>query len=748
MKRCMLSLLLSVVLGNITVSFVLAANTSDNINPHLIPWPKVLTPSQGFLAIREDSRIVAGQKPLVPLARILSEEIEMATGLRLAVVDGHPKAGDIVLQINPGLKADADILTVEKREVVRTRDYAHTLTVGNMAVVEGFDYRAVAEGTATLLQALQVEEGTVRLPSMMVKDWPEADFTAIMVDCGRQYIPVSTLRQVVTACRVYKVRYLQLHLSDDQGWTFPSRSYPKLGTSNSAAHGGIPPRIYDLEDLKELVAFADARGVTLVPELETPGHSSAARRAMPELFGAVDAQGVPMDLPIINIGNEKMYAALDTIVGEMCDVFKSSPYFHIGVDETRMGGVADLPQAKELMAKKGLAGPGELFNYFVCQMNEFVKKRGKKTIIWEGAGNGASKDIINMTWDGNARTAEALLPAGITTITVPWTLGVPWPEWNMYICNGSVLKRGDSVLGAMLPMWEMSAEALISSYIPGIPKRQDRTWSPAHTFTEEEFNQRSASTEALVAKLISTVQIKADGLFVIDTRTRSDKGNMFTEKLAVTMESAVKRGVIRYTISPLFPGGGAAAGDEEPTATAQKYAAPITLTNSAIIKAAVFGPDGARIGHVAARTYLHVDYEANLTTGKPVTISGGTEAEYKPEYAVDGLVFRERAWWAKPGPQWLMVDLQRICTLSRAAVFPYWDGSRYYQYTLEVSADGNTWTPVADMSKNTKPSTPGGFTHTFKPTQARYVRINMLKGSAHPEVNPVHLVELRVYEEK
>jgi hexosaminidase len=722
------------------------ADSASNNLPNLIPWPKVLTPAKGFLEINAKSRVIAADKALEPLARIFSEEIEMVTGLRLAVAVGDFKPGDIVLRVNPALKADADIVTVQKREVTRTRDYAHTITVGKTAVVEGFDYRAVAEGTATLLQALRVEKGAVRLPAMAVKDWPEADFTAIMVDCGRQYIPISTLRQVVAACRVYKVRYLQLHLSDDQGWTFPSRAYPTLGSANGAAHGGVPPKVYDLEDLKALVAFADARGVTLVPELETPGHSSAARRAMPELFGALDAQGAPVDLPIMNIGNEKLYAALDTIVGEMCEVFKSSPYFHIGVDETRMGGVADLPEAKALMAGKGLTTPGELFNYFVCQMNEFAKKRGKKTIIWEGAGNGASKDIINMTWDGNARTAEALLPAGITTITVPWNLGVPWPEWTMYICNGSVLKRGDSVLGAMLPMWEMSAEALIDGYLPGIPKRQDRTWSPAHTFTEQEFEQRSKSTEAVVAKLISTVQIKAQGLFDIDARARSDKGNMFEDKLAVSFESVVKRGTIRYTVTSLADGSSAGASDGDPTAKSPAYAGPITLTNSATVKAAVFGSDGAQIGYAASRTYVHVSYEPNLTTGKPVTVSGGTEGANKPEYAADGLVLRDRAWWASPGPQWLKVDLEKTCTLNKAKIFPYWDGGRYYQYTLELSVDGQQWTQVVDMSGNTTPSTPDGTTLVFKPTPARYVRINMLKGSAFPAVNPVHLVELRVYE--
>lgn len=237
------------------------------------------------MTLNATCRIVAESESLAPLARILSEDLELATGLRLAVAKGLSRPGDVVLRIDPKLRADADILTVQNGRVVRTRGCAYTLVIEDRAVVTGFDYRAVAEGTATLLQSLQTAGGSVRLPAMTVKDWPEADFAAVMVDCGRQYIPIDTLERVVTACSMYKVRYLQLHLTDDQGWTFPSRAYPKLGTVNFAAHGGIAPKVYKLEDLRALVAFADARGVTIVPELETPGHSSAARRAMPELLG-------------------------------------------------------------------------------------------------------------------------------------------------------------------------------------------------------------------------------------------------------------------------------------------------------------------------------------------------------------------------------------------------------------------------------------------------------------------------------
>ena len=135
-------------------------------------------------------------------------------------------------------------------------------------------------------------------------------------------------------------------------------------------------------------------------------------------------------------------------------------------------------------------------------------------------------------------------------------------------------------------------------------------------------------------------------------------------------------------------------------------------------------------------------YEQNLTTGKPVTVSGGTQPGHPPELAVDGLADRSSAWWGAPWPQWLQVDLQKVVRLGSIEVFTYWDSGRYYQYTVDVSLDGKKWTQVVDMSRNTKPATAAGDRHSIAPTDARYVRVNVLRNSAN---EGVHIAEIRVY---
>ena len=274
---------------------------------HLIPWPKSLQKGTGHMQLNTGGRIVAGTDQLRPLAEILADEIAKVTGLKLKVTTGQGQAGDVVLKINPSLKADEPILVLRNREPARTTDGAHTITIDEQAVVEGFDYRAVAEGTATILQLLGKDKDGVFLSKAVIKDWPHADYCGVMLDVGRQDHPIDAIKKVVQICRFYKARYLQLHLTDDQGWTFPSTKYPKLGTKNYGAHGGIAPCVYKLEELKELVAYADARGVTIVPEMEVPAIRERPC-SVPEIFDAINPQSKqPVGMGCMNMSNEEIY---------------------------------------------------------------------------------------------------------------------------------------------------------------------------------------------------------------------------------------------------------------------------------------------------------------------------------------------------------------------------------------------------------------------------------------------------------
>jgi hypothetical protein len=469
---------------------------------HLIPWPKSLEAGNGQLQLSAETRIVAEEQRLQPLARVLALELRTLTGLDLFVAKAAPRPGDIVLRLDPQLRAGEPILSVREGELVRTMEGAHTIDIGEDAVVSGFDYRAVAEGTSTLLQLLGQAGGKFQLPKLKIKDWPHADYCGAMLDVARQDHSLDDIKKAVQLCRLYKARYLQLHLTDDQGWTFPSTKYPRLGTRNYGAHGGIAPRRYDLRELKDLVAYADARGVTIVPEFEVPGHSGAAVRAMPEVFDAIDPESKqPIGIGCMNMSSQALYEVLDTLIGEMCEVFRSSPYFHIGSDEVTLGRLSLNPTYKAFMERHGLNDDHQLADHFVREVCAIVTRHGKKAIKWEGLANFATDDVIIMCWEGNSVFASAAQARGYTTITCPWNLAVPWEEWNMYSCNASQLKRSDSVLGATLVAWEQPPQVHITN-LRSLASRQERTWGPDNQVSVPGFAARFAPLDAVAGKLI------------------------------------------------------------------------------------------------------------------------------------------------------------------------------------------------------------------------------------------------------
>ena len=467
---------------------VLAASVLAENPLGIVPTPKQLNLTGGEMPLTPQSRIVAADEKLKPLAAILSDEILLITRLRLEPAEGEARPGDIVLKINPQLRADADILTVQNREVKKVRDYAHTINVADKAVVEGWDYRACCEGTATLLQALKVNGAAVLLPKMQIKDWPHADYNCYMIDCARQGLPLMGLKACIECMRYYKTRYLHLHASDDCAFYFPLKSYPQAGSHNGACNNGDAFKSWDLEELKKVVAYADARGVTLVPEIETPGHCTCLQEDLK--VGDKYLLGSP-GVRMFDLANDDIYPVLEKIINDMCDIFQSSPYFHIGGDEIQWDWFKGQPHVKDYLKKHGMreidkGGTDDLAKQHVLRLNEFIKKRGKKTIYWGGyqgpPQDPAMTDCIVYSWYAGAREAQ---DRGFTTISVPWEIRGDRPRWTMYSSNGDMLKRTDRVLGSCRVAWEQSGESYVNNDCYG-QDRAEGTWSPDAVCTAEE----------------------------------------------------------------------------------------------------------------------------------------------------------------------------------------------------------------------------------------------------------------------
>jgi hexosaminidase len=570
-------------------------SAADISGLNLIPSPQTVKTGTGICEVTPAMRIVAEDPTLAPLTKVLSDEIHLVTGIRLPSGSGASRSGDLVLRLNPAIPADE----------------AYRLSVGTTGVVvEGKTYRAAAAGTMTLVQALMVKNGKTCFPAMTVEDQPAHAYRGLLIDVARQWHPAEGLKDIIVMCRLYKINYIQLHLTDDQSFTFPSKAFPQLPTVEKGNR-----RHYTWEELVDLVKFADERGVTLIPELETPGHAGKMRQVEP--FGR-------KGLGCVNMASEKAYEGFDKLIGELCEVFESSPWIHIGTDEASLTGSGELPEEKAYMKDHGLKNVHELFLHHVVRLDRIVKKHGKKTIRWGGFTQDKKQtiqlpdDITHMVWDVHSggvvsKVDHPIINAAWKPLYVvgakAWLPKYLLETWHIRLWHfhmdsnqGKTVAPDVPVFGAQMCAWEQSADVEIPSIRWRLPAMSERIYNPKSGRAYAEFSQRFEHTDALLDILLCPVRFNFGGL-VGDPADRA-----FTDTLTIAL-SAPNQGMIRYTLD-----------GKDPDAKSPTYAEPIQVrvgdvkqesylysrahgrflrtTPRLHVRAACFDPAGAMIGQI------------------------------------------------------------------------------------------------------------------------------------------------------
>jgi hexosaminidase len=730
---------LPVLLSVMLVGIALTARAEDRKStPRLpiVPWPTTLTQKHGSLRFTTHSHIVVMSKELEPLAKVLSDEIFLVTGVHLAIGAKERTAGDLILAIDPALKEEA-----------------YTLNVDQSARIQGGSYNGVAAGTVTLLQSLQHGHGALSLPHLSIQDAPAYPYRGALIDLARKYHTPGSIEQVIELCRLYKIRFLHLHLTDDQLFMFPSLHFPSVGRSNqefARFEPGSKPQIapYTLPELKQLDQFAAERGVALVPELDLPGHSGRLIADAHDLFG------IPGNGSTVNIASSRTVAALTDLLNEVMDVFQSTPYIHLGADEVGLDGLEQTPDYKEAQTKNEIKSVHDLYCKFVADMHGVITKRGKKVIVWEEACNADGpyplpKDTLVMIWS-QGRNPNDVVRSGYSVVNATWTPlyivrdNKKSPEflsqWTppKFGREGSTdyttLTETDSLKGAQLCSWEDSEAIEIQSLRERLALVAERVWNPqAGGGTYAEFRARLAHTDALLDRLIHPIALQVRGTFVRDENT-------FTTPITVTLTPrrpglTLTGLTLKYTLDNSLP-----------NPHWLTYTGPLTLNQTAYLRAGLFDDRGMQQGYLVGSWFRsEIPVKPNLATNCPVTVGPSPDRTdaWAAKVAVDGRSDDANRHWASIGaaPQWLQVDLGKVVPINFINVITYWDGSRYYQWNAEVSVDGQHWKQVLDFAGNTAPATADGYSGKFATTNARYVRINMLKNSANPYV---HIVELIV----
>ncbi|MFD5729036.1 beta-N-acetylhexosaminidase [Streptomyces sp. NBC_00523] len=381
----------------------------------LVPRPRKVSARPGRFTLTPDTGIRAypGAEGAADLLRTL---LRPGTGLPLA-----PSAtGRIVLALDPQLSG--------------LGEEGYGLTIGpDTVLLRAAGLSGLLCGVQTLRQLLPAEAlaagarrgGAWSLPCVEISDVPAHPWRGTMLDVARHFQPVSYLRRYVDLMALHKLNTLHLHLTDDQGWRMPIAAYPRLtgiGGHRSQSMAGPPggpverfdgvphSGAYTTRELRDLVRYAEARGVRIVPEIEMPGHVRAALAAHPELgndpsrrLGVWTKWGVCETVFGVH---EEVFDFCRTVLDEVMDVFPS-PYIHVGGDECPTTEWENSPAARERAAAEGLPDARALHGWFMGRIGAHVAERGRIPVGWAETGTELPPEFTVMTWRDPAHARAA-----------------------------------------------------------------------------------------------------------------------------------------------------------------------------------------------------------------------------------------------------------------------------------------------------------------------------------------------------
>lgn len=371
---------------------------------------------------------------------------------------------------------------------------AYTLRVSEKGVfISGTTAQGVFYGVQSLIQLLPaVPPKSVTVPFVTIHDYPRFAYRGMHLDVSRHFFPVAFVKQYIDYLALHKMNYFHWHLTDDQGWRIEIKKYPRLtsvgGYRNGTITGHYPGNgndnkpyggFYTQEEIKEVVAYAAARFITTIPEIELPGHASAAIAAYPQLScfpdTATDLKAHPSALdkalPVKKVQetwgvfedvfcpSEYTFGFLQDVLDEVMALFPSQ-YIHIGGDECPKEAWKKSAFCQELMRKQGLKNEHELQSYFIQRIEKYINGKGRNIIGWdEILEGGLAPNATVMSWRGEKGGVAAAKESHYVIMT---------PGSHVYFDHAQLRKEDSLTIGGYTPIQKTYG------YEP-IPKELDTT---------------------------------------------------------------------------------------------------------------------------------------------------------------------------------------------------------------------------------------------------------------------------------
>jgi hexosaminidase len=369
----------------------------------LIPEPRLVQPGTGAFVISPSTAIVVrtpGNSDVDGVARFLAERLRAATGFPIDVVAPEcVVASRIELGLDPSISEDEGYrLDIDRARAAIHGKTAHGLFDGVQTLRQLFPPAIEGSSPATV---------PLRAPAVHIEDAPRFSYRGIMLDVSRHFFTPDFVKRFIDLVALYKINTLHWHLTDDQGWRIEIKKYPLLtqvGAYRDDGMGGRYGGFYTQDQIRDVVAYAAERFVTVVPEIEMPGHCSAALAAYPKYSctgGPFKVETRWSGITAVYCPSEETFQFLGDVLAEVMDLFPSQ-LIHVGGDEVAPGPWTNSALAMQVMQREGLMTIPELQAYFTKRIADIVAAKQRRIIGWD--------DILNaklnptaaiMSWHGS-----------------------------------------------------------------------------------------------------------------------------------------------------------------------------------------------------------------------------------------------------------------------------------------------------------------------------------------------------------
>ena len=727
-------------------------------NYEVVPMPlEINTTQQASFLLKSGVTVYypAGNEKMQRNAEFLASYVKAQTGIELQVQAGEGGKGGIVLQL--GLAND--------------NPEAYQLKVdASQVVISSPSEAGVFYGIQTLRKAVDVAEGSnVELPAVEINDQPRFGYRGMMLDVGRHFFSMDEIKTYIDMMALHNINRFHWHLSEDQGWRIEIKKYPKLTEigsmrketvigHNSGKYDGKPyGGFYTQEQAKEIVAYAAERYITVIPEIDLPGHMQAALAAYPEL----GCTGGPYEVwtqwgvsdNVLCAGNDQTIQFIKDVLAEIVEIFPSE-YIHVGGDECPKVKWSTCPKCQARIKALGLKSDNKhtkeerLQSYVIHEAEEFLNSKGRKMIGWdETLEGGLAPNATVMSWRGEAGGIEAakqhhdvvMTPntylyfdyyQSKDTETEPMAIGGYLPIERVYsyepMPKSLSPEEQKYIVGVQANLW--------TEYIPDFKQVQYMVLPRMAALSESQWcAPEKKNYEAFLQRVSRLVNIYAKNgwnyathIFdvMLDLKPNTETGTL--DAVARTIDNAP----IYYTLD-----------GSEPTTASEKYTDVIKIDKPCTLRTVAIRPSGS-----SKITKDEISF--SKSSMKPITMLQPINKQYEFSGAtvlVDGMTgnmnYKTGRWIAfYTNDLEAVIDLKEATEISSMTLHTCVEKGDWIfdtrGITVSVSDDNQTFKEVASEAYPAmKESDPNQiYTHElkFNPVKTRYVKVKALSEQKIP----------------